>query len=129
MNWLLLFGSLFGFMSLVLGASADHLIQFNEDQLTSFETALRYNMLNAAIITFIGLMNFCPLDAVVAQRLRASGWMFCVGALLFSGGIYASLLSGFHPLVYFTPLGGIALMLSWLSLAYIAVSARHFTRS
>ena len=43
--------------------------------------------------------------------------LFVVGTLLFSGGIYAMVLTGFKKLGIVTPFGGATLFCAWLSLA------------
>jgi uncharacterized membrane protein YgdD (TMEM256/DUF423 family) len=49
--------------------------------------------------------------------LTAAGWLFVAGTLLFSGSLYALALSGTRWLGAITPLGGVAFLLGWLSLA------------
>lgn len=51
------------------------------------------------------------------------------GTLLFSFSIYAAAISGVEGLTYLTPFGGVALMLAWLSLAWVALKAGRLRSS
>jgi uncharacterized membrane protein YgdD (TMEM256/DUF423 family) len=46
------------------------------------------------------------------------------GIVLFSGSLYALALSGYRVLGAITPVGGVLLMLGWLSLALAALRGR-----
>jgi len=50
-----------------------------------------------------------------------SGWLMLLGIVLFSGFIYAWLLSGVRVLVHVVPVGGVAFILAWLALAVAAL--------
>ena len=50
--------------------------------------------------------------------LELSGWMFVVGTLLFSGSLYALVLTGVRSLGAVTPLGGLAFLAGWAFLAW-----------
>lgn len=71
----------------------------------------------------VALLGIAALTAHHPVRLvTISGLAFTLGALLFSGSLYALALlpstqaSGPHILVYLTPLGGALLILGWLLL-------------
>ena len=83
-----------------------------------FETAVRYQMYHA-----LGLMGVAwawtrwPNPAV-----RAAGWLFIVGTVLFSGSLYLLSLTGIRWLGMITPVGGIALIAGWASLAWACIA-------
>jgi uncharacterized membrane protein YgdD (TMEM256/DUF423 family) len=52
--------------------------------------------------------------------VRIAGWLLLAGTLLFSGSLYAMVLSGTRILGAITPFGGIAFLLGWLLLAVAA---------
>jgi uncharacterized membrane protein YgdD (TMEM256/DUF423 family) len=52
--------------------------------------------------------------------LRAAGWLFIAGTLLFSGSLYALALTGTRSLGAVTPLGGLCFLAGWVTLAYAA---------
>jgi uncharacterized membrane protein YgdD (TMEM256/DUF423 family) len=49
-----------------------------------------------------------------------AGWSFATGIVLFSGSLYALALSGVTTLGAITPLGGVAFIVGWISLAVAA---------
>jgi len=109
-------GSLFGFLGVVLGAFGAHALKghLGADQLMVFEVGVRYQMYHA----------FALLAAAWAHKkwpgiiLRASGWLFIVGTVLFSGSLYALSLSGVRWLGVITPFGGLAFVAGWLCMAW-----------
>jgi uncharacterized membrane protein YgdD (TMEM256/DUF423 family) len=58
--------------------------------------------------------------ALVAAKMGASGagWAFLVGGALFAGTLYAMALGGPRWLGAVTPIGGTALIIGWLLLAW-----------
>ncbi|MGQ0457553.1 MAG: DUF423 domain-containing protein [Hyphomicrobium sp.] len=64
-----------------------------------------------------------------ASRQEASGFWTAAAALmlasvaLFSGDIAANALAGFHLFPYAAPIGGSALIASWIALAIVALAA------
>ncbi|RMD96402.1 MAG: DUF423 domain-containing protein, partial [Deltaproteobacteria bacterium] len=49
-----------------------------------------------------------------------AGWCFVAGMLLFSGSLYALVLSGIRGLGAITPLGGLCFIVGWFLLAWSA---------
>jgi uncharacterized membrane protein YgdD (TMEM256/DUF423 family) len=56
--------------------------------------------------------------------LRAAGWLFLTGILLFSGSLYALVFSGQRWLGAVTPAGGVAFLAGWACLALAAIRER-----
>ena len=84
-------------------------------------TAIRYNQINAVIISVIGIAiaigGKLPLRNLCEMRtFRWSGYLFILGTLLFSFSIYLSVIMNLPNLVYLTPFGGITIMFAWLTL-------------
>mgnify|MGYP001617078303 CR=1 FL=1 len=52
------------------------------------------------------------------QATHAAGWLFLAGIVLFSGSLYGLSLSGVRALGAITPLGGVAFIAGWLTLAW-----------
>ena len=48
--------------------------------------------------------------------VRAAGWLFVAGTVLFSGSLYLLALTGVRSFGAVTPLGGLALLAGWLAL-------------
>lgn len=119
----LLTGAALGFLSVAIGASAEHLLQarVTDEVFRWVMTAIRYHQVGALVITGIGLTLLSPLPSARAARLQRAAWAFIAGTLLFSFSIYLAALSGVEALTKLTPLGGLTLMLGWLLLLIAAL--------
>ena len=91
-----------------------HLIkQRLSDQLFEvFETAVRYQMYHALGLLAVGFVALRVDDAWI----RSSGFSMFFGTLLFSGSLYFYVFFETKALVMVTPIGGLALIISWLCL-------------
>ncbi len=109
-------GSLFGMLGVTLGALGAHALKGHLDanQLIVFEIGVRYQMYHA----FALLVVAWALTKWPAKSLKASGWLFIVGTVLFSGSLYALSLGGARWLGPITPLGGLALIAGWICMAW-----------
>jgi uncharacterized membrane protein YgdD (TMEM256/DUF423 family) len=118
-------GSLSGGLAVALGAFGAHALKtrLSPDMLAVFETGVRYQMAHAlALLAVAWACTRWPGGAAIT----ASGWLFIVGTLLFSGSLYALALSGVRGLGAITPLGGLAWLTGWALLAWGAWRAPAF---
>ena len=126
-EFVLIFGGIMGALSVILGAFGAHALKktFNNDQLKSFETGVKYQMYHAIILIITGIVF--PFTQT-GQQLTA--WLFMIGILLFSFSIYgltysSSINKKLKILGPVTPLGGLFLILGWIfftiNIAEIAV--------
>jgi uncharacterized membrane protein YgdD (TMEM256/DUF423 family) len=53
--------------------------------------------------------------------IRAAGWSFTAGIVLFSGSLYALTMTGVTSLGAITPLGGLAFLAGWALLIAVAL--------
>lgn len=119
--WLTI-GALSGFLSVALGAFAAHGLQarVGPAELAVFETGARYQMYHALALLAVAW--------VAAQGggsfASVAGWAFVAGTILFSGSLYYLGLTGSRALVMITPMGGVAFLIGWLSLAVAGWSLR-----
>jgi uncharacterized membrane protein YgdD (TMEM256/DUF423 family) len=115
----LLIGSLAGFLGVALGAFGAHGLRarLSPDMLAVFETGVRYHMYHALAIILVGLIA-ARLDGWL---IRAAGWCFSAGIVLFSGSLYSLSISGITILGAITPFGGLAFLLGWSFLIAAAV--------
>jgi uncharacterized membrane protein YgdD (TMEM256/DUF423 family) len=116
-------GCLFALVGVGLGAFAAHGLKsvLDAPALATFETGVRYQMYHA-----LALLAAAWAQPVWPGRLAAaSGWLFVAGILIFSGTLYAIVLTQARWLGAVTPLGGLALLGGWLCLALAAWSAPH----
>jgi uncharacterized membrane protein YgdD (TMEM256/DUF423 family) len=77
--------------------------------LAVFETGARYQMYHALAIVLVALI----LGRLDGWLVRAAGWMFTAGIVLFSGSLYALALTGVATFGAVTPLGGLAFLVGW----------------
>lgn len=109
-------GSLSAFAGVALGAFAAHALKgrLESDLLVVFETGVRYQMYHAFALLAVGWA--CTRWS--GPALRASGWLFVAGTIIFSGSLYALSLSGVRWLGAITPVGGLMLLAGWLCLIW-----------
>jgi uncharacterized membrane protein YgdD (TMEM256/DUF423 family) len=108
-------GSLFGLLAVALGAFAAHALKarLGADLLATFEVGVRYQMYHALALLAVGLVH----KSSPSSLLAASGWLFVVGIVVFSGSLYVLSLSGIRWFGAITPFGGIAFLAGWACLA------------
>jgi uncharacterized membrane protein YgdD (TMEM256/DUF423 family) len=116
----LVLGSLSGFLAVAVGAFGAHLLRgrIAPDLVPVFETAQRQHMLHVAALLGVAWAATRWPGAATA----AAGWLFVAGTVLFSGSLYLLAITGQRWLGAITPIGGVALLLGWLTLAWRAWS-------
>ena len=117
-----IFGSVLGGLGVAAGAFGAHGLRarLSPEMLAVFETGVRYHLIHAlALLAVVWAATRWESRAIVA-----AGWLFLVGIVLFSGSLYVLTLSGIRGFGAITPLGGVALILGWLFLAWGAWRGR-----
>lgn len=109
-------GGVFGGLAVMAGAFGAHGLRgrLSPDLLSAFETGARYQMYHALALLAVALL----LERRPSGTLRASGWCFAGGTVVFSGSLYLLALTGTGWWGAVTPLGGVALIVGWGLLAY-----------
>ena len=114
---ILIFGSLYGALAVIFGAFGAHALKkrFNQVQLKSFETGVKYQMYHAIVLLVIGFNISNPNSLM--------GISFILGVFLFSFSIYALVLSDSlgKKLIFLgpvTPIGGLFLIIGWILLLF-----------
>ncbi|MEL4893934.1 DUF423 domain-containing protein [Crocosphaera sp. Alani8] len=116
----LFIGSILAALSVAGGAFASHALKnkLSDRYLEIFETGTRYQMYHALGLVLIALLltrvEMAPVTMISA------GYAFIIGVLIFSGSLYALSLTGIKWLGAITPIGGVAFIIGWLSLAIAA---------
>ena len=108
-------GSLSAFLAVAAGAFGAHALRARlaPDLLAAFETGARYQMYHAlALLVLAWAVTRWP-----GTPVRAAGWLFIGGTVLFSGSLYLLALTGTRWLGAVTPLGGLLFLSGWLALA------------
>ena len=115
-RWLMI-AALLGALGVAAGAFGAHGLRGSVDakQLEWWQTAARYQQIHAVALLVVA---WAPGPWSRARAFSALG--FCVGALVFSGTLYAMALGGPRILGAVTPLGGLALILAWSALIFHA---------
>ncbi|MGD8360129.1 MAG: DUF423 domain-containing protein [Gemmatimonadota bacterium] len=122
-RWIGATGALFGLLAVALGAFGAHGLRgrLSPGDLAIFEVAVRYQMYHA-----LGLVLVAVLAALAPGfRGRGVGWAFTLGVLIFSGSLYALVLTGQRWLGALTPLGGVAFLVGWGALAWSFIRREH----
>ncbi len=113
--------AILGGLSVASGAFATHALKekLSERSLEIFETAARYQMYHALALLLVALLL---MRAELSQStLVATGWLFIVGTVVFSGSLYTLSLTGVKSLGAIAPLGGAAFIAGWGALAIAAL--------
>jgi uncharacterized membrane protein YgdD (TMEM256/DUF423 family) len=110
-----------GAVSVAAGAVAAHLA---DDPATA--TLLRngslYGMVHAAAL--VAVIGFAQGREPRRGAAVVAGWCFALGIVLFSLGQFAHAVSGLRQFALIVPVGGIAFILGWASLAILAFRRR-----
>lgn len=116
-RWLVVAG-LSGATAVAAGAFGAHVLRdvLGAAQRETFETAARYHLVHALALAAVALL---AARAPGARAVDAAGWLFALGTVVFSGSLYALVLSGQRWLGAVTPIGGVLLIGGWLTLAWI----------
>lgn len=107
-------GAVFGMLAIILGAFGAHALKkvLSLEQLTTFETGVKYQMYHALFLLFIGLSELSQMAK------KTIYYLIVVGVLFFSGSIYLlatnTLTSfDFKAIGFITPIGGLLLIVGW----------------
>jgi uncharacterized membrane protein YgdD (TMEM256/DUF423 family) len=116
----LLIGALAAFLGVALGAFGAHAlrVRLSPENLAVFETGVRYQMYHAFAVLIVAL----ALVHIDGWAVRAAGWLFTIGIILFSGSLYIVALGGIRAFGAITPLGGLAFLAGWALLVWVAIA-------
>ncbi|MCC5622872.1 DUF423 domain-containing protein [Nostoc sp. CHAB 5715] len=126
--------AILGGLSVAAGAFASHALREKISErclrratptLEIFETGARYQMYHALALFLVALL--ISRTEFPQPTLVASGWLFIIGIVIFSGSLYALSLTGIKSLgamsttgYAYAPLGGAAFLAGWGTLAFAA---------
>jgi uncharacterized membrane protein YgdD (TMEM256/DUF423 family) len=108
-------GGASAFVAVAAGAFGAHALRarLSPDRLAVFETGARYQIYHALALWAVAW----ALTRWPGPTVRAAGWLFVAGTVIFSGSLYLLSLTGARVFGAVTPLGGLALLAGWLALA------------
>lgn len=111
----LLLAALAGFTGVAMGAFGAHGLKhiLSEHYLDVYKTAVNYQMWHALLLAVVAMLP--------QQRLLTwAAWSLVAGIVLFSGSLYILAISKIGWLGMITPFGGLAFLLAWGLLAFVA---------
>jgi len=110
-----------GLASIIAGAAAAHLTA--DPQAAEFlRTGAIYGLIHAAAL--IAVLALAQGREPRRGAAAVAGWSFTVGIVLFSGGLFVLAATRIAWLGWVTPVGGVAFMIGWASLALLALRRR-----
>jgi uncharacterized membrane protein YgdD (TMEM256/DUF423 family) len=112
-------------LGVAAGAMGTHLLKeswhWAPEKLETYEVAVRYQMYHALALVLVGLLA----PRFGSRLLSAAGWLLLAGIVLFSGGIYAFLVTEVKALVHVVPIGGTGWIVAWALLALAVAGGRR----
>lgn len=99
-----------------LGAFGAHALANLVDAkaLANWQTAVQYHFIHALALLVLAVW----MKVGAPQYTAKIAWGLLMGLVLFSGSLYAYVLTAWKPLVFFTPIGGSVWLITWLMLAW-----------
>jgi uncharacterized membrane protein YgdD (TMEM256/DUF423 family) len=123
--WLAL-GAIFGGLAVAAGAFGAHGLRshFSESGITPdeqrlievWETAVRYQMYHGLALLGVGWLT----ARHCTRTINVAGTAMTAGTLIFSGCLYALVLTGMNALGAIVPIGGALMIVGWICLAIAA---------
>jgi uncharacterized membrane protein YgdD (TMEM256/DUF423 family) len=110
-----------GFLAVALGAFGAHALRgkVSEAQLSVWQTGVLYHAIHAPVVLALGLYARAS-----RARVALPAALFTLGVVLFSGSLYAMVLSGVRALGMVTPLGGLSFLAGW-ALVFVTLGRRE----
>ncbi|MEO5646982.1 MAG: DUF423 domain-containing protein [Chitinophagaceae bacterium] len=120
---------IFGILSVILGAFAAHKLRetVSDYAVNIFETGVRYQFYHVFALLAAGIL----FKEYPGKWLKASGWFFILGILLFCGSLYAlmfvkaAVLPGYNWLGPITPVGGLMFIMGWICLLIAVLKKKN----
>lgn len=111
-------GTVLATLAVAAGAFGAHAMKHHvaADDLAIFNTGVQYQMAHALALILFGLF--------VGQRNSPAVWpgiSFFIGIVVFSGSLYALVLTGIRKFGIITPIGGVAFLIGWIGFTMAAI--------
>ena len=108
------FVAISGALTIIMGALSAHLFKglLTNADVIRIQTAATYQMYHTLVLLILAVYHSSSAISAIQQ----SCWLFAMGIVLFSGSLYVYTFSDIQLLVFVTPIGGLLLILGWLSL-------------
>lgn len=119
---IIIFAALLLMLGVGTGAFGAHGLRarVSPDMLAVWQTAVLYQLVHG-----LGLLGIAALRSRLHARLASAAAIFLLtGILVFSGSLYALVLTDVRVLGAITPLGGLSFMVGWLLMALASLRGR-----
>ena len=107
-------GAVFGMLAIILGAFGAHALKkvLSLEELSTFETGVKYQMYHALFLFFSGL------SGLAEKAKKTIYYLVVIGVIFFSGSIYLLATNNltsfdFKVIGFITPIGGLLLISAW----------------
>ncbi|MFD2170332.1 DUF423 domain-containing protein [Tumebacillus lipolyticus] len=110
-------------LSVALGAFGAHGLEgkITDHYLDVWKTGVQYHMLHGTAILIVAVLS----QFLGSQKaVKAAGYLFQAGIVLFSASLYLLAVTGIGWLGAITPLGGVCFLIGWALLAYAGLKAK-----
>lgn len=123
------FAFLFGFLAVLLGAFAAHMLKgmIDPTRVSIFETGVRYQFYHAIALAIVGLLP----SYFSSNGIKWVGRVFVAGILCFSGSLYLLALRGVLGIEHWTwigpvtPIGGTFFLVGWGVLLWMSFTSKN----
>ncbi|MDX2196858.1 MAG: DUF423 domain-containing protein [Cytophagales bacterium] len=118
----MLFGTIFGALSVAVGAFAAHGLKdfLEQSQRThTFETAVKYQFYHTLALIMLAIV----FDKLHIRWATWSGCGFISGIIIFSGSLYILCFTGARWWGAVTPIGGLLLIAAWALWAWALINS------
>lgn len=112
-KWILVTGGILSGLSVLVGAFGAHSLKaiLDANSMGWIDTGVEYQSTHALALIACGLLPY-------SRNVNRTAVIFCMGIILFSGSLYLMALTGIRTLGIVTPVGGVLLLLGWLSFCW-----------
>lgn len=107
--------TLFGFLSVLIGAFGAHSLEdvlIENQRLETYKTAVNYQFYHTLALLLVGVL----MMSNPSKYLIRSAKMFVYGILFFSGSLYLLSLTNYTFIGVVTPIGGLFFIFGWFAL-------------
>jgi uncharacterized membrane protein YgdD (TMEM256/DUF423 family) len=110
-------GAAMMFLGVAIGAFGAHGLKniLSEPAKATFEVGVRYQLVHGLALFIVAWLA----SRGASSYVKASGWLFVAGIVLFSGSLYILSLTGVKAWGAVTPLGGLCFLTGWLLLGFV----------
>ena len=126
-NRFLVIAALSGFIAVAFGAFAAHGLEsyLSPKALSWIEKGWRYQVFHTLALLGLGFFVAATQGQVMPTCRKSAvniiGFFWLLGSVCFSGGLYAMALLQTTTFVMIVPLGGVAFLIGWAALLYVAI--------